>query len=140
MAERLSKLDTGYHPVELVTMSTHVFSAAGNGHAHSLEQDDDEEAMLPVSQPAGSVGHDDHDHAGHGHSHSHSHGDHGHSASHAHEEGHSGESINMRGAVLHIIGDLVQSIGVAAAGALIWWKQVGRHSAVMGRPNVKGSI
>ena len=30
----------------------------------------------------------------------------------------------MRGAILHIIGDLVQSIGVAAAGALIWWKQV----------------
>jgi solute carrier family 30 (zinc transporter), member 2 len=111
--------------------------AAGNGHAHSLGQEADEEAMLPVSQPAGGSD-DEHDHAGHGHSHdhghshSHGHGDHGHSGSHGHEEGHGGENINMRGAVLHIIGDLVQSIGVAAAGALIWWKQVGRQAAVTG--------
>ena len=91
--------------------------------------------MLPVSQPAGGSD-DEHDHVGHGHSHSHSHGhghgDQGHSGSHGHEEGHGGENINMRGAVLHIIGDLVQSIGVAAAGALIWWKQVGRCAADMG--------
>lgn len=33
------------------------------------------------------------------------------------------ENINLRGAVIHIIGDLVQSVGVALAGALIWWKQ-----------------
>lgn len=37
---------------------------------------------------------------------------------------HEGDNINLRSAVLHIIGDLVQSIGVALAGALIWWKQV----------------
>lgn len=41
---------------------------------------------------------------------------------HAHDKDE--ESINLRGAVLHVIGDLVQSIGVAMAGALIWWKQV----------------
>ncbi len=34
------------------------------------------------------------------------------------------KNINLHGAVLHVIGDLVQSIGVAVAGALIWWKQV----------------
>ena len=34
------------------------------------------------------------------------------------------KNINLHGAVLHVIGDLVQSIGVAIAGALIWWKQV----------------
>ena len=28
-----------------------------------------------------------------------------------------------RGALLHVAGDLVQSLGVALAGALIWWKQ-----------------
>lgn len=33
-------------------------------------------------------------------------------------------NINLHGAVLHVIGDLVQSVGVAVAGALIWWKQV----------------
>lgn len=63
------------------------------------------------------------DHSGHGHSHSHSHGDDDHSEG---SDGGGRENINLRGAVLHIIGDLVQSIGVAAAGALIWWKQVCR--------------
>ncbi|KIZ03076.1 solute carrier family 30 (zinc transporter), member 2 [Monoraphidium neglectum] len=33
--------------------------------------------------------------------------------------GHS-DNINLRGAVLHVIGDLVQSVGVALAGLLIW--------------------
>jgi zinc transporter 2 len=48
-----------------------------------------------------------HDHGGHGHGH-----------------GHGGEeSINLKGAVIHVLGDLIQSLGVAAAGALIWWKQ-----------------
>ena len=32
--------------------------------------------------------------------------------------------MNLRGAVLHVVGDIVQSLGVAVAGALIWWKQV----------------
>lgn len=30
------------------------------------------------------------------------------------------ENINIRGAIVHVIGDLVQSIGVAIAGCLIW--------------------
>ncbi|KAG7671456.1 hypothetical protein Ndes2526B_g09383 [Nannochloris sp. 'desiccata'] len=34
-----------------------------------------------------------------------------------------GSNINVRGAVIHVIGDLVQSIGVAIAGALIWYHQ-----------------
>lgn len=46
---------------------------------------------------------------------------------------HEGDNINLRSAVLHIIGDLVQSIGVALAGALIWWKQVGHLTCL---PNI----
>ena len=86
----------------------------------------------------------DHVHGGHEHSHSGGHA-HGHAAGEpcysaspalvAAEQGtsgrhtasagnSSGENINLRGAVIHIMGDLVQSIGVAAAGALIWYKQV----------------
>ncbi|KAK9861403.1 hypothetical protein WJX84_006624 [Apatococcus fuscideae] len=88
----------------------------------------------------GAHGHAGHSHGGHSHGeHAHSHGENGHSHGHehghahgnshgSHDHGHShddeSESINLRGAVLHIIGDLVQSIGVAIAGALIWWKQV----------------
>lgn len=32
---------------------------------------------------------------------------------------------SLPGAIIHVIGDFVQSIGVAVAGALIWWHQVG---------------
>lgn len=51
-----------------------------------------------------------------GHSHGQGH-DNGHG--HSHEPG----SINLRSAVLHVIGDILQSIGVAIAGALIWYNQ-----------------
>jgi zinc transporter 2 len=49
----------------------------------------------------------------------------GHAHSHGHDHGHSHEagSINLRSAVLHVIGDILQSIGVAIAGALIWYNQ-----------------
>ena len=55
-------------------------------------------------------------------------GEHAHEHSHGEEKGHShsgdGDNINLRGAIIHVLGDFVQSIGVAIAGALIWWKQV----------------
>ena len=40
--------------------------------------------------------------------------------------GEKAKNINLHGAVLHVIGDLVQSIGVAVAGLVIWIKNV-RH-------------
>lgn len=45
------------------------------------------------------------------------------SSSHGHGHSHEAGSINLRGAVLHVIGDILQSIGVAIAGALIWYNQ-----------------
>ena len=39
-------------------------------------------------------------------------------------------NINLHGAVLHVIGDLIQSLGVAVAGAIIWIKQVSTSSAL----------
>lgn len=53
---------------------------------------------------------------GHTHAHDHDHGGHNHGC-------HSHGSINLRSAVLHVIGDLLQSIGVAIAGGLIWLNQ-----------------
>ena len=47
-----------------------------------------------------------------------------HSHEHADSDGHDHGNMNLRGAVLHVIGDLVQSIGVAFAGILIWVNQV----------------
>ena len=37
-------------------------------------------------------------------------------------EGEQHEDMNVRSAYLHVIGDLLQSLGVALAGGLIWWK------------------
>ncbi|XP_064396807.1 probable proton-coupled zinc antiporter SLC30A4 [Halichondria panicea] len=89
---------------------------------------------------------------GHGHGHSHGGGGHGHSHgghgskrgghSHSHddvEEGNSrlsrfkrrlrrnkkqenAENINVRAAFVHVIGDLIQSIGVVIAGYIIWFR------------------
>ncbi len=99
-------------------MSRRLITCAGtaNGHAHSDGHGHDEEAGLLPAHSHGSEGHNGHSHSHSGHDHS----------VHDHSGGGGGasENINLRGAVLHIIGDLVQSIGVAAAGALIWWKQV----------------
>jgi divalent metal cation (Fe/Co/Zn/Cd) transporter len=64
------------------------------------------ELPIPAAAAGGSAR--PHSSAGHGHSHSHGH-DHG--------------SINLRSAVLHVIGDLLQSVGVAIAGGLIWLHQ-----------------
>jgi cation diffusion facilitator family transporter len=78
---------------------------------------------------------------GHGHSHggghSHSHG-HSHGASGDDDDGETGgevgeddgdeecgdasEDMNVRSAYLHVLGDLIQSIGVAIAGGIIWWR------------------
>ena len=64
-----------------------------------------------------------HEHDGDEHSQSHEKAEH--SQSHGkHSRGVDEDSINLRGAIIHVLGDFVQSIGVAIAGALIWWKQV----------------
>lgn len=35
---------------------------------------------------------------------------------------HRKQNINLRGAFVHVLGDLVQSVGVMVAGAIIWVK------------------
>lgn len=77
-----------------------------------------------------------HAHEGHGHDHGHDYKhkkdhDHEHDHSdgkHAHPHGHCGhghdhENMSVRAAAIHILGDMVQSIGVVFAGALIWWHE-----------------
>ncbi|MGQ3099393.1 MAG: cation transporter, partial [Brevundimonas aurantiaca] len=56
--------------------------------------------------------------------HEHGHGD-GHGHDHDHDHDHDHENMNLRGAILHVIGDLLQSVGVAIAGLLIWLHEVG---------------
>lgn len=81
---------------------------------------------------SGGGGHSHGSEGGHAHhSHSHSHGgarggDEGHAHSHDAEGGGDAPppsaSINLRGAWLHAAGDLLQSLGVAAAGAVVYCK------------------
>ena len=67
----------------------------------------------------------------HQHGHGHSHGG-GHGHTHGAEEG-GGErkvkkrgihnkNINVHAAFIHVLGDLIQSIGIVIAGYLIWFK------------------
>ena len=93
----------------------------------------------------GGHSHGGHGHGGHGHSHGHSH-DHGHShgavavndASDTQSLGDTlstftsvkkGENVNVKSAMIHAIGDCVQSIGVIIAAAIIW---IGNHHACKG--------
>jgi zinc transporter 2 len=72
-------------------------------------------------------GHEHHDHHDHEH-HEHEHDGHGHHIlhevhcdDHDHEAEHNHENLNMRAAVLHVIGDVLQSAGVIVAGCIIYF-------------------
>ena len=63
----------------------------------------------------------DHDHD-HGHDHGHSHGDdHVHDEEHTHEEKGERRNINIDAAYLHVLGDMIMSIGVCIASAFIYY-------------------
>ncbi|KAF3576875.1 hypothetical protein DY000_02031943 [Brassica cretica] len=62
-----------------------------------------------------------HDHGnGHCHSHNHDHG-HGDNDEQLLEKPKEGRNINVQGAYLHVLGDLIQSIGVMIGGGMIWY-------------------
>ena len=54
----------------------------------------------------------------HGHSHGLGHG-HSHGLGHGHSHGHSHENMNVRAALIHVFGDLLQSVGVLIAAYII---------------------
>ncbi|ORZ38131.1 cation efflux family-domain-containing protein [Catenaria anguillulae PL171] len=58
----------------------------------------------------------------HGHSHSHSHSDAEAGHSHSHSHGHSHDNVNLRAAIIHIIGDIVQSVGVIISSLIIYFR------------------
>jgi len=63
---------------------------------------------------------------GHGHAHDEG-GGHGHSHggeedSHGHGHGGAGKNLALNAAVVHVVGDIVQSIGVILAAGLMWWQ------------------
>ncbi|KAL4422951.1 hypothetical protein ABPG75_009148 [Micractinium tetrahymenae] len=123
----------------------------GHSHSHHGHSSDEEEhhhhpggsgGETPILKTGGQRSCSGH---GHGHGHGNRNGEHSHGAggsnggevavaaaavetcgggsggNGAHEHDHS--NLNVRGAIIHVIGDFVQSVGVAIAGALIWWHQ-----------------
>ena len=70
--------------------------------------------------------HHGHSHGGAAHGHSHNHSHHPHSHSHGHSHGHQNKegtrNMNVRAALIHVIGDLVQSIGVLIAAFIIKYR------------------
>lgn len=90
-------------------------SSAAHGHSHSHSR----AAAAEEEHHCDGGGH------GHGHSgegegehHGHSHGGHG-QGEDGHEED---ENLNVRAAFIHVLGDLIQSLGVLIASIIIWAK------------------
>ena len=105
----------------------HHHHGGGHHHGHSHSHDDVKKENDVEHGHTHGNGHT-HDHHGDGngnHSHNHSHG-HVHHTSHDHSSaGHDHshhENINIQAAYIHALGDMVQSVGVCIAGALIWYE------------------
>eukprot|EP00239_Pterosperma_sp_CCMP1384_P009695 CAMPEP_0197864946 /NCGR_PEP_ID=MMETSP1438-20131217/43378_1 /TAXON_ID=1461541 /ORGANISM="Pterosperma sp., Strain CCMP1384" /LENGTH=471 /DNA_ID=CAMNT_0043483329 /DNA_START=254 /DNA_END=1669 /DNA_ORIENTATION=- len=112
----------------------------GHGHAHG-QTDTGGHGHAHGQADTGGHGHahGQTDTGGHGHAHGHAEEEgHNHGSTHSEylevgDYGHDGldeewddnhhkeESMNVRAAAIHVIGDMVQSVGVVIAGALIWY-------------------
>lgn len=89
----------------------------GHGHDHSSHADHDH-ADRDIESHSNCKDHG-HDH-GHGHiGHADSHDDHSTHTGHGHNNFTS--DVNLEAAYLHVLTDLIQSIGVAFAGAVLWY-------------------
>jgi zinc transporter 2 len=90
-------------------------------HEHEHHHDDAKKTLLEKDSHS-----HEHDH-GHEHEHEHSDNhahnkvDHGHSHDeHGHEHGGKSQNVNIRAALIHVIGDAIQNIGVIISGAIIY--------------------
>lgn len=112
-----------------------------HGHDHGHARKADIESHEHHHEHASSYQQDHHNHShDHGHSHDHHDDHHDHHSDHDDHENTSlmrsygsishelpagpavPSDVNIQAAYLHVITDLIQSVGVALAGALIWWK------------------
>lgn len=110
-----------------------------HGHSHGGDDDDDDDHHHHhggggKGGKGGKKGKGKHSH-GHGHGHGHDHGDH-HDHHHGHHHDKKGgnekdksvmekersKNLNVRAAFIHVLGDIVQTIGVFAAGLVIYFK------------------
>ena len=87
-----------------------------NHDHHDHDHDHDHSSNVRRSQLKASVKASQCSH--HGLAHSHGHG----GADHGHGQGHGDENMNVRAAIIHIIGDCIQSIGVVIAAIIIYFR------------------
>ena len=94
----------------------------GENHTHSDKSKKNHKKVKDEEKglKEGLINEDKHDHS-HEHSHDHSH-DHTHDHSHHHDHDHKKErgNINIDSAYLHVLGDMIMSIGVIIASAIIY--------------------
>lgn len=88
----------------------HDAAAAEHGHAHGDLETHGEGGRADRAEHA----HHEHANANAGGSSS--------PKSHHRHHSHMGENVNVRAAFLHVIGDLVQSVGVMIAAVVVWWR------------------
>jgi len=119
---------SSYKPPVVVAVSDspheHEHSSA-HGHAHGH---DDHAAPSHAHAHGEGEGHNEscgHEHGHgeqaheHGHEHEHEH-EHEHGLASPHAEGEDEESLAVRAAMAHVLGDILQSLGVCLSAALIW--------------------
>ena len=101
---------------------THDHGHGDHDHHHHHHHHDHELKQVGHSKdgfvPA--VSDENHSHHSHGHHHHHDH-NHGHHHHH-HDHDHTHNNINVQAAIVHLIGDLLQSIGVIIAAIIIMFK------------------
>lgn len=123
------------HPQELKDVQKQVHKHDGKcDHKHEPKPEHKHDGKCDHKHDHKDVGHkhDGHKHEGHkhehkgGHKHEHKEHDscHGHNHFHDHDQGSNysldGMNVNLRAAFVHIIGDLVQSVGVFIVAFVIW--------------------
>jgi zinc transporter 2 len=104
----------------------HSHGPGGHGHDHGHDHGGKKTVESPVTYGALEEGHGGHSHdegSGHDHEHDHDHeepsnGAHDHDFSH---EKKWSENINVSSAAIHVIGDIVSSVGVLIAGIVVYF-------------------
>lgn len=87
-------------------------------HEHDNNKDETKVSLLKdYNEMKDQHGHSHNDNDNHGHSHSHDHGHHDHDESQKKQQ-----NVNIRAALIHVVGDAVQNIGVIISGAIIYCK------------------
>lgn len=82
-----------------------------HGHAHNKIKDSDVKKSLLDNEEGHQAEHHDHDHEHHDHAH----------GSHSHDNEAPVKNINTEAAYLHVLGDMLMSVGVIIAATLIYF-------------------